>query len=420
MRARPPPANRTITSTIADAGRVYDSNIARAAIFRQQTQSNLLARGQYALAGVPPPPPPPPAPKGVIYPGARYSYPEVSWVGGTQGMIPYKPPTGGGDMDEKPKKKKKKKQNKWWLKAAGAEKKEEEESDDEEALFESDPKYNPPFTVTQVEFDRTAVPPILPYVPDIMGDDFTVLEIGKRREGKSFFTRFQLYHMRGLFSQVFVFTNTKINGFWQTMVPEEYIYEGVDPFVLQALIDHQKKLVEYTYANPDKNINPRACIIFDDCIDQNMHHMPPLKTLFYNGRHLKCCVFFNIQYAKGLPPGMRENADLAVIFRTHSDTQTEAIAENFLGHWNKESVINILDSYIWKDDKTEQRQAVVVDQSGHSPLSTSIYAAQPVEVPPFVLGCRAFWDKQEPHTEPEASPFWPRVEAPNPMPKKKE
>ena len=171
-----------------------------------------------------------------------------------------------------------------------------------EPLFEADPQYDSNPVVE--ERKRTGqIPTVQPYSAQMCGPDYTICCVGKRREGKSFFTRWQLYHMRSLFPQVYVFTNTKINNYWQTMVPERFIFEGVQEGVLHALIEQQKNLISLCYEHPEWEINPRMVIIFDDVINEDMHHSPALKTLFYNGRHIHSCVFFNIQYARGIPPG---------------------------------------------------------------------------------------------------------------------
>lgn len=67
------------------------------------------------------------------------------------------------------------------------------------------------------------VPTVEPFDVRQLGDDFTYAFFGKRREGKSFCMRYLLYHMRHLFPRVYVFTNTKINGFWQKSVPSKYV-----------------------------------------------------------------------------------------------------------------------------------------------------------------------------------------------------
>jgi hypothetical protein len=78
---------------------------------------------------------------------------------------------------------------------------------------------------------------------------------------------------------------------------------------------------------------------------------------------------------------MRENVDMSFIFRMHSIAQKEAVIENFLGHIPKKVALNIMETAVWKDDKSEQRQCLVVDNSGNSNINEMLYALQPQEVP---------------------------------------
>lgn len=55
--------------------------------------------------------------------------------------------------------------------------------------------------------------------------------------------------------------------------------------------------------NPDVELDPRILVILEDVIDQDLHHDPVLKTVFFNGRHLKMSLMITLQYARGIPPG---------------------------------------------------------------------------------------------------------------------
>lgn len=121
-----------------------------------------------------------------------------------------------------------------------------------------------------------------------------------------------------------------------------------------------------------------------------------LKFVFYNGRHLRMFLVISAQYAKGMPPGMRENMDLVFLFSMHALSQKEAIANDFLGNYDKKTAMNLMETAIWKDDETGQRQSLVVDQSGNSNIDEMLYAAQAEDVPPFVLCCAEWWGSEVP------------------------
>lgn len=92
------------------------------------------------------------------------------------------------------------------------------------------------------------------------------------------------------------------------------------------------------------------------------------------------------------PLGFRENCDMAVLFRMHSISQVEAVCENFLGHLDKKTARNCLDQCVWKDPITQQRQFLLVDNSGNSPLDHMLYVGQAQDPGKFKFGCKEWWE----------------------------
>lgn len=245
-------------------------------------------------------------------------------------------------------------------------------------------------------------PEPLPFNLMQLGDDFTVTFVGKRRTGKTFCMRYFLHYMRDRFPRVYVFTATKINGFWAQYVPRRFIFDAYYPGVLEAIIVAQMRLIEWYNGAPDDEkarVDPRMVIVLDDVIAQDLHHDDVLKFCFFNGRHLKIALMITTQYAKGLPPGLRENTDLAVLFSLHSIAQREAAAENFLGHWSKKEATRYVDKNVWTDYVTQQRQCIVVDNSGRSPIESCLYICQPQEPEDeghWFLGSPEYWGSEIP------------------------
>lgn len=87
---------------------------------------------------------------------------------------------------------------------------------------------------------------------------------------------------------------------------------------------------------------------------------------------------------------------MAIVFRLHSLPQVEAVSENFLGMVDKKTGRNILEQCIWKDDETDDRQFLVVDNSGNSPIDKMLYVAQAQDPGPFKLCCMEWWEGKEP------------------------
>lgn len=244
-------------------------------------------------------------------------------------------------------------------------------------------------------------PRIYPFLLDQIGPDYTMGFFGKRREGKSFLMRNILYHMRAHFPRVYCFTNTRYNGFWQNHIPDKYIFDGYQPGVIQKIIDTNAAWRGAQIKHPTnerlQDMNISCLLILDDVINQDLFHSEQLRTLFYNGRHIKICLMIALQYAKGVPPGFRENFDTVFLFQQHCNTQIEAIGENFLGTWDRKTQRNILESTVWKDAHSNARQVLVVDQSGNSPKDSMLYWYHPQEVEEnFFVGCREFWEDSRP------------------------
>jgi hypothetical protein len=119
--------------------------------------------------------------------------------------------------------------------------------------------------------------------------------------------RWLLEGLRDKIPRIFVFTNTKINGFWSEFCPDNRIFDGFRPGVMDAIRSEQEQLVKWMRKHPDQakamKINPYVAIILEDCLSQDLHHIDQLKDIFFNGRHLKLLLMVSLQYAKGIPPG---------------------------------------------------------------------------------------------------------------------
>lgn len=175
---------------------------------------------------------------------------------------------------------------------------------------------------------------------------------------------------------------------------------------MDKIRQNQENIVEWMHQHPEEahKVNPNIFIVMDDCISQDLHHAEQLKEIFFNGRHLKMLLLISLQFAKGIPPGFRENCDMAFIFRMHSQAQIEAITENFLGHLDKKTARNVMESVVWKDEETDERQFLVVDCSGNSPIDEMLYAGQAMDPGDFKLGCKEYWEGTEPEKKPSSKP----------------
>jgi ABC-type dipeptide/oligopeptide/nickel transport system ATPase component len=164
---------------------------------------------------------------------------------------------------------------------------------------------------------------------DIM-DDNTVVIVGKRRSGKSFLARYIMYHLRHRFPAGVVITGTKLNGFWQQYVPTNFIHQVEN---LNEVIDRVCARQDFFIKNADVlGLDWRFFVILDDVLeDENLiRYSRGLRKLFCNGRHFKIFLMVILQDPFGIPPKLRENTDVAIIFRQFTESRMEACRSVYL------------------------------------------------------------------------------------------
>lgn len=177
--------------------------------------------------------------------------------------------------------------------------------------------------------------------------DCFVIEYGKRRTGKSFFTRKFFSLQAGKYYVVTVHTRTKMNGFFQKFVDPDFIYKGYNEQAMSRLFDKQEMLVGMQYSGV---IPERAGIYsmtwFDDVLsEKSLRYQPSLIRAATEGRHYKMCVGINTQHGTALPPSIRGNADIVVIFtQLHMKTK-EMLVDEYFSNLNKRTAMELIDLY---------------------------------------------------------------------------
>ena len=151
-----------------------------------------------------------------------------------------------------------------------------------------------------------------------------VTTIAKPRSGKTWACMWMILKNtidNHRFKYGIVFTQT---GKWNKdldFVPDQYIYEGYDPEVLQSYLEGIKE---------QKTIVP-SFIVFDDIQGLLNSHDPALTSLIACHRHFKISLFFNFQYiyGRGSTPILRECTTYALLFNSKGDRTLKALYENF-------------------------------------------------------------------------------------------
>ncbi len=162
-------------------------------------------------------------------------------------------------------------------------------------------------------------------------DDFTVVLIGRRRSGKTYLSRWLMYHLRFRFPFGIVITGTRENNFWAQYVPEEFIHDIEDiGQVLGGIFARQT----FIAAHPELGIDPRMFVILDDVMGNKYRtrFSSELSTIFTDGRHKNLFLLITLQDAKGIPPDLRENTDACFTFRVYEGGRKQVICEEWLSY----------------------------------------------------------------------------------------
>lgn len=167
--------------------------------------------------------------------------------------------------------------------------------------------------------------------------DMTIIRFGRRRTGKSFSTRWDMYNIAQYFPRGMVFSNTEhLNHFFDKWIPRKYIMGNLNVAILMAFLDYIGELKEneeqYRFLKKiDPNFN-RTFLILDDVISTNdsVRYIEPIGRVFTQGRHSECMVNFNTQYANAVSPLMKENTDFAYIFQPNGVNQMEALYRSYV------------------------------------------------------------------------------------------
>lgn len=122
-------------------------------------------------------------------------------------------------------------------------------------------------------------------IPENLPNHPTLAFFGKRRTGKSTTITNILFHCCQDIPFGIVMSDTAYAGYWEKIVPKQYIVQGLQQDVLNWLIDRQSKLVE-KYGVEDPRI--AAFIVLDDVVadQKTIRWSADLARFFVQGRHL--------------------------------------------------------------------------------------------------------------------------------------
>lgn len=241
--------------------------------------------------------------------------------------------------------------------------------------------------------------PIREFIPEEdTPESPSIIAYGKRRTGKSFFLRWFLWRLQDWFDQIFVFTETKVNKFWQEYVPSAAIYPHWDEDRAQQILDFNVWVLE----NPDearrKGYTTKTITILDDVISTKMLRSAGddgnYAALYVQGRHTKSSVATNTQKATAIPPKVRDNIDLVFVLRQESNTERKRIYDEHMGRVNMRTAFELMELWTRTENyetDDEERYTFIIDTHPCKSYNERFYWAKAIDPGPFKLGSAAFW-----------------------------
>lgn len=226
----------------------------------------------------------------------------------------------------------------------------------------------------------------------LIGLDYTIVIYGKRRTGKSHFISYLLYQLRPYFPNVIVFTKTKQNKFFQQYFPDSLILEDFDDALIDKLLDEQKLRRDWA-EKFDQVPNYQCLFVFDDVLSAEkltLRYSHCMNRMFFEGRHYGITIIVTIQDSKGIPPALKQNTDMSIMFPLQARRDRETIGDNMMPFCvNDEDIRGFMTSFAFKHQFIAVRNC-----RGSRPLYEEVFMgilSDDQDLPTFVMGSHICW-----------------------------
>ena len=199
-----------------------------------------------------------------------------------------------------------------------------------------------------------------------------ILNLGKRRSGKSYLSRDLIYNHFLKFKKYKFYILISPTAFLNddySFIPDEYKFENFSEKLLTSLFNRQTQLIK----KYGKKANIDTLLILDDCIDlSNKRQSNLLSYVFVRGRHLKISCLANFQYLKSveLKPSTRQQLDYIFIFGQSNKETIKLISDEWVSGEGVELISTIPDR--------ETHKIMVIDNTINS---DNIYWYRAEEIP---------------------------------------
>lgn len=222
-----------------------------------------------------------------------------------------------------------------------------------------------------------------------INDDSVVVLIGKRNTGKSFLTKYLLYNNKTIPVGTVISGTEGANQFYSAIVPPVFIHDEYTPLILSNVLKRQKLIMKKINTGAEKNIDPRAFLILDDCLyDNSWQKDKNIRSCFMNGRHYKLMFILTMQFALGIPPNLRTNIDYVFILRENIWSNRKRLYDHYAGMFPTfEMFCETMDQC------TENFECLVIDNTSKSnKIEDQVYWYRADKAPSFRIGAPSFWE----------------------------
>ena len=224
--------------------------------------------------------------------------------------------------------------------------------------------------------------------------DSVVVLLGKRNTGKSFLTKDILYSHKDIPLGTIISPTENANQFFTPLAPSFFIHEEYTAGLVDRVVKRQKKAVQQW--QKDKSVDPRAFLVFDDCMYENSWKTDKnVRLLFMNGRHYKMLFLITMQFPLGMPPILRSNVDFVFILRENFISNRKRIYEHWAGMFpDFKTFCSVMNQC------TENYECLVIDNTIKSnKIEDLVYWYKADDHNHFTLGSPVFWNMDKKYTQ---------------------
>lgn len=226
-----------------------------------------------------------------------------------------------------------------------------------------------------------------------LATDTVVLCVGARGAGKTTMMLHVLYGLRNKLDFVVLFCPTKeTREQFEQHVPKCFVYDDLDVKQLTQICSAQLKLAKRKIRRGGQLVVPqlrRIGIILDDCMTEKaLLKCPALKYLVMNGRHEKFFLMIGAQYIMNVPKDLRTQTDVAIVFPDANPSTLQPLRENVLGIFHSDEEL----AAVFQNGLGEREALVFDSRAFRSKRQCTFYCLARVDLPPFLVGSRQFWE----------------------------